>query len=116
MTTTRTSKTATSIVLPQITDLVRGHEQQLLEWMQPLVTAHNVTLDLANVSRIDAAGLAALITLYCDACKAGHRFAIANPSPHVLEILALVGLDRILLSQNAEEISYPGMELEETAA
>ena len=77
----------------EITELVRGNEQQFLERLQPLVRRQNVTLDLAHIARIDAAGLAALITLYCDACKAGYRFTIANPSPHVLEILAIVGLD-----------------------
>jgi anti-anti-sigma factor len=99
-----------------ITELVRGSEQQLLERLQPLVRRQNVTLDLAHVVRIDAAGLAALITLYCDACKAGYRFAIENPSQHVREILAIVGLDNLLMSQNAEEVPYLGTQLEATAA
>jgi len=100
----------------ELTELVRGHEQQLLERLQPLVRRQNVTLDLENIERIDAAGLAALITLYCDACKAGYRFAIENPSQHVREILAIVGLDKLLLSQNTEHISYCGHQLQETAA
>jgi anti-anti-sigma factor len=97
-------------------ELVRGNELRLLERLQPLVRRQSVTLDLAHVARIDAAGLAALITLYCDACKAGFRFAIVNPSHHVREILALVGLDALLVSQNAEEVPYFGTQLQETAA
>jgi anti-anti-sigma factor len=100
----------------KITELVRGNEQQLLERLQPLVRRQHVTLDLENIERIDAAGLAALITLYCDACHAGYRFAISNPSPHVREILALVGLDVLLVSQNAEEISSFRTQFQETAA
>lgn len=100
----------------KITELVRGNEQQLLERLQPLVRREDVTLDLAHIARIDAAGLAALITLYCDACQAGYRFGISNPSPRVREILALVGLDKLLVRQNTEEVPDCGMELEETAA
>jgi anti-anti-sigma factor len=98
------------------TELVRGSDQQLLERLQPLVCRQNVTLDLENIERIDAAGLAALITLYCDACQAGYRFGISNPSPRVQEILALVRLDALLEFQNAEEIPYFRPELQETAA
>jgi anti-anti-sigma regulatory factor len=60
-----------------------------------------VTLDLTHVERIDAAGIAALISLYWCADAAGNRFTVVNASAHVAEILALVGLDRILLSRNA---------------
>ncbi len=100
----------------EITELVRGNEQQLLERFEPLVRRQNVTLDLAQIARIDAAGLAALITLYCDACKAGYRFTIENPSSHVREILAIVGLDKLLVSQNTEAIPYFSTQLQETAA
>ncbi len=65
---------------------------------------------------IDAAGLAALIALYCDARKSGHRFLVANPSPRVSEILRMVGLDEILVSRNAEEPSCFRPHLQETAA
>jgi anti-anti-sigma factor len=100
----------------KITELVRGSEQQLLERLQPLVRRQSVTLDLENIERIDAAGLAALITLYCDACKAGYRFTIVNPSPRVREILAIVGLDALLVSQNMEEAPCFEAQLQATAA
>jgi anti-anti-sigma factor len=100
----------------EFTELVRGNEQQLLERLQPLVRRQNLTLDLENIERIDAAGLAALITLYCDACQAGYRFAISNPSRHVREILAIVGLDRILTTQPETETAFESAQLQEAAA
>ena len=116
MNTTLASEFVPPIALPELTELVRGNEQQFLERLEPLVRRQNVTLDLENTERIDAAGLAALITLYCDACKAGYRFTIESPSQHVREILAIVGLDKLLVSQNAERVPYCGRQLQETAA
>ncbi len=46
--------------------------------------------------------LRALIRLYCDAVQAGAMFTILNPRPHVREILAIVGIDRLLMAANAE--------------
>ena len=54
------------------------------------------------VTRIDAAGIAALIALYRTAENAGTRFVILHATPHVAAILALVGLDRILFSHDEE--------------
>jgi anti-anti-sigma factor len=82
-------------------ELVRGQEGELLKRLKPLVAAQSVTLDLSHVERIDAAGLATLISLYGSARDAGNVFAIANASPRVFEILQLVGLDRVLNSHNA---------------
>jgi anti-anti-sigma factor len=100
----------------EITEIVRGNEATLLERFMPMVRQQCVTLNLAAVTRIDAAGLAALITLYCDARQAGHDFTISNPSPHVAEILAVVGLDKLLVSQHAEGFSGFGTPAEATAA
>jgi anti-anti-sigma factor len=82
-------------------ELVRGQEKDLVERLTPLVRKESVTLDLSHVERIDAAGIAALISLYGTARNAGNEFTIANASTRVTEILALVGLDRILMSHNA---------------
>jgi anti-anti-sigma factor len=97
-------------------ELVRGTEQDLLTWLSPLVRQQSVTLDLRTVERIDAAGIAALISLYSAASQAGHSFMVANPSPHVAEILALVGLDRILLPEHSFWDSNCGRCFESTAA
>lgn len=81
-------------------ELVRGREQTFLDRLAPVVKRENVSLDLGSVERIDAAGLAALITLYCDACKSGHSFTVKRPRRHVREILRVVGLDRILMARD----------------
>jgi anti-anti-sigma regulatory factor len=82
-------------------ELVRGREQGLIERVAPVVCQQNVALDLGHVERIDAAGIAALISLYNCARNSGHTFTVSNASPRVVGILALVGLDGILLSHNA---------------
>jgi anti-anti-sigma factor len=100
----------------EITELVRGNENALLERFMPIVRRQCVTLDLESVTRIDAAGLAALITVYCTARESGHDFTILNPSSHVAEILAVVGLDKILVAQNARGFSESCIPAEATAA
>ncbi len=89
------------IEITDLTELVRGSEQSLLARLSPLVRNQDVTLDLGSVKRIDAAGIAALIALHTGAHEARHRFKVANLSPHVAEILSLVGLGEILLSHTA---------------
>jgi len=84
----------------ELTELVRGSEQALLARFTPLVRRQSVTLDMSSIERIDAAGIAVLISLYVGAREAGHSFTVANPSPHIAEILALVGLERILVTRN----------------
>lgn len=91
------------LVVPgEMTELVRGQEKSLLEKLEPLVRSENVALDLSGIERVDAAGLSALITLYRDAFKAGHEFRVTRPGRHVREVLAVVGLDRILSGSDAE--------------
>ena len=100
----------------QLTELVRGSEQRLIDEISPLVRCQSVSLDLASVERIDAAGIAALISLYRIASESGHRFSISKASPHVAEMLALVGLDGILLSHNAKQPSHSASRLAQNAA
>jgi len=100
----------------QLTELVRGTEHRLLDQITPLVQRQSVALNLTSVERIDAAGIAALISLYRIASEAGHRFSISSASPHVAELLALVGLDRILMSHNAKQSSHSGARLAQNAA
>ncbi len=85
------------------TELVRGQDTRLIDEYAPLVRRQSVTLDLHSVTRIDAAGIAALVSLYRCALEAGNRFTVSNATPRVAEILALVGLDRILLSEDADQ-------------
>jgi anti-anti-sigma factor len=99
----------------ELTELVKGNEQKLLVWLSPLVRQQNVTLDLDRVQRIDAAGISALLSLYASARAAGHLFTVMNPSPHVAEILALVGLRRVLLSRIVVTKSHSGVHYEDSA-
>ena len=92
----------TLVVAPaEMTELVRGDEQCLIHRLEPLLRDKSVVLDLHRIDRIDAAGVAALISLYSSARNFGHSFTVTNVSPRVEEILDLVGLSHILVSQTA---------------
>ncbi len=99
-----------------ITELVRGTDMRLIERLTPLVRQKHIVLDLADVERIDAAGISALITLYCEACKAGQKFSVFNAAPRVHQILGLVGLDHILLTEGPDEETAEPPVLAQTAA
>jgi len=99
-----------------VRELVRGRDREVLEALQPLVHSRSVRLDLSSIERIDAAGLAALVSLYCAACEAGHEFAVVNAPRRVARILAIVGLDRILVSKDSEETLPPGPRIDMIAA
>jgi anti-anti-sigma factor len=103
-----------------IRELIKGQVQEFLQELRPIVREQSVRLDLSRVERIDAAGLAALVSVYCDARKASHDFAVVNPPRHVARILAIVGLDRILVSKEGGEAMLPrpqpGSRMNEIAA
>jgi anti-anti-sigma factor len=90
-------------------ELVRGNEDRVQAELLPHVRQGSVALDLSQVERIDAAGIASLITLYCSAIEAGNEFYVVDPSARVLELLHLVGLDGILVSGN--DVSNSGSQL-----
>jgi len=100
----------------ELSELVRGEDVRLLERVAPLVRDHNVTLDLASVERIDAAGITALVALYRDAQESGHCFTVTNATERVAQILAVVGLDRFLFSHNAVHRSNCGSQMQRPAA
>jgi len=91
----------TLVVAPyDLTELVRGEDECLVQRVAPLLREKDVVLDLHRIDRIDAAGIAALISLYSTARAYGHKFAVKNVSPRVDEMLSLVHLDEILVSHN----------------
>ncbi len=79
-------------------ELVRGTESEVVAELLPRVQLESVALNLAGVERIDAAGIAALITLYCSSVEAGTDFSVIMPSQHVREMLRIVGLESILVA------------------
>jgi anti-anti-sigma factor len=89
--------------------LVRGNEKQLVDRLMPLVRSRSLVLDLDAVERIDAAGVSALIDLYRGASEAGQRFTVENPRPRVAQVLALLGLEKVLMSQNADSMPHFGL-------
>lgn len=110
------TENSNSVVPEGVNSLVRGAETDLLQQVLPLVRRQSVSLDLGRVERIDAAGIAALITLYRAACAAGRRFGVTNPRPHVREILILVGLDRFLMPEDPAQDCCPQAEMAQSAA
>jgi len=101
--------TTPHLVESGFTEIVRGNEWLVLERIMPQVKRRSVSLDLHKVKRIDAAGITALVLLYRAACEAGHRFTVSHATRHVREILVLVGLDRILGSQNTDRFPKMGI-------
>jgi anti-anti-sigma factor len=99
-----------------LSEIVRGSEGCLVSEMTPLVTRQDVSLDLSPVERIDAAGIAALISLYRLAQDSGHRFSVLNVAPRVYEMLALVGLQEVLVSHNVDVTTKSGGRMTRTAA
>jgi anti-anti-sigma factor len=92
----------TLLIAPgELHELVRGQEHELVDRLTPIVRNQSITLDLTHVERIDAAGIAALISLYHAAHAAGNDFAVINACPRVAEIITIVGLDRILICSDA---------------
>jgi ABC-type transporter Mla MlaB component len=99
-----------------LTELVKGRELDALAQIAELARRQSIEINLASVQRIDAAGIAALVTLHSIARDAGHRFTVCHASARVVEVLSLVGLDQMLLSQNAVCNSHSGGQMERTAA
>lgn len=86
-------------------ELVRGSETQLLAELLPRIRRESLALDLSGVERIDAAGIAALIELYCAAGGAGTEFSVVAPSTHVRDLLRLVGLESILVADGQPRVA-----------
>jgi anti-anti-sigma factor len=97
-------------------ELVRGNDARFIAQFTPLVHECNVTIDMTAVHRIDAAGIAALISLYGYAREAGNTFHVSNVHPRVEEILQLVGLDHILVTDDAVRPAAPSIRMECPAA
>ena len=81
--------------------LVRGSEEELLQSLLPRLKKESLALDLSGVDRIDAAGIATLIRLYCGASAAGTQFSVVAPSARVRALLQTVGLEEVLIASGA---------------
>ncbi|MCW2614739.1 MAG: hypothetical protein JWN08_1733 [Frankiales bacterium] len=63
---------------------------------QLLAGPGNLVLDLAQLSFIDSAGLAALISADKGTRRAGMRLVLAAPGSSVRKVLGLTGIDAVL--------------------
>jgi anti-anti-sigma factor len=97
-------------------ELVRGEETNFVEEVAAQLRLHSVELDLSAVDRIDAAGIAALLSLYAQAHHLGRSLTIVALSRHVKEILTLVGLEPLLVSHNVINAPQSGPRLQTVAA
>jgi anti-anti-sigma factor len=79
-------------------ELVRGNESEMLAELLPRLKKESLALDLSSVDRIDAAGIATLIRLYCGASAAGTGFCVVAPSDRVRAMLRTVGLESVLVA------------------
>jgi len=116
MTGTTTGESGLVVMEGGTMDLVRGSEHKLMARLAPLVRRQSVALDLGQVKRIDAAGVAALVSLYRGAREAGHSFTVCNPTRRVEEVLALFGLDQVLVSRHPERLPHLRLAFERSAA
>ena len=90
-------------------ELVRGTESEFVNEIADKLRMGDVELDLDAVQRIDAAGIAALISLHLLARDLGRSLTIIFLSRHVKEILNLVGLEPILSSHYVSKSPQSGV-------
>jgi anti-anti-sigma factor len=91
--------------------IVRGEETKLLCAVLRR-KVREITLDLREVTEIDAAGIGALVSLQAS----GIYLTLANPTPTVREVLRLTKLDSVFEIVEAERPSEIAMTAEPLAA
>ncbi|HEV3220727.1 MAG TPA: STAS domain-containing protein [Candidatus Acidoferrales bacterium] len=67
----------------------------------------HITLDLAGLSRMDSAGLGALVSLYVSAHKAGVEIQFVNMSAPIRELLGLTHLLSVFESAGRNNTRLP---------
>lgn len=80
--------------------LIRGCESAFVDQLLPRAQKESLQLNLSAVSQMDAAGIAALVALYRASSESGHQLSVVQPSEHVHELLHLVGLEHLLITEN----------------
>ena len=70
---------------------------ELTEHVRPhLDAALEVIVDLSGVTLCDSTGLGALVRLERHARTTGANFALRSVRPHVAEVFAMTGIDRVI--------------------
>ena len=72
----------TNYVFSGASELVQGQEQKLLDELNPLVrdTSRRISTLAPSSASMRPRPKPALVTLYCDACKAGRSFKVRVPA------------------------------------
>src|SRR5579872_5456302 len=84
--------------------IVRGEALQTLRSaVVARASARIIVLDLAQVSFLDAGGIAVLLSLNEWAGRQGIQFKITSPSKFVQKVLALTRLDRVFDVSSLEQ-------------
>lgn len=91
--------------------IVRGEETKVLCAVLRR-KVREITLDLREVTEIDAAGIGALVSLQA----AGIYLTLANPTPTVREVLRLTKLDSVFEIIEAQRTSEPAIGEEQLVA
>lgn len=87
----RTELTRTSLDLRALLETVR------------LQNESRVLIDLANVSRIDSAGLGMLMNCYCHAVKNRGVLKLLNPNAQIKKVLNITNIDSVLPAHEDEK-------------
>jgi anti-anti-sigma factor len=87
----RTELTNTSLDLRALLETVR------------LQSETKVLIDLANVSRIDSAGLGMLMNCYCHAVRNSGVLKLLNPNSQVKKVLSITKIDSLLPAHEDEK-------------
>jgi anti-sigma B factor antagonist len=86
---------ATVLALTGILDLATSAEVEQAVG-EALDEGQGVALDLSELSMCDSTGLGALVRLYRQAEAAGLAFRLCDPRPHVADLLAMTGIDKVI--------------------
>lgn len=86
---------ATVLALAGILDLATSAEVEQAVG-DALDEGLGVTLELSELTMCDSTGLGALVRLYRQAEAAGLPFRLRDPRPHVADLLAMTGIDKVI--------------------
>jgi anti-sigma B factor antagonist len=78
-----------------------------VSYVRDVVDRHHgpVTMNLTELAFCDAKGLAALVRMARYAEQKGRPFRLASPSPSLIKIMRITGLDRRFLASQAPALS-----------
>jgi anti-anti-sigma factor len=76
--------------------LVHGPECEILRQIAEERNETNIVIDLTDVQSIDAAGLGTLVFLQYQLELMGRELSLLSPSPTIVDLLRLTGLENVL--------------------